>query len=412
MKNRSAQETWRVPVTAACFAVGACLLIGAYCSSRFVAKDWMFVLQSPWMDPWAQTWIRRGDKARFEDMDTVGAVEAYWQGVGRNPLLLGGWFALARLQRQLDEGSQVGSLHDFLLAHVPPSTSWRWHQLMLAADKKDEAAFAEAFNYVLERLPGHRPEAVMVALDFWGGWLEILSRTVPKNKWFVFQECMARKLVDTCMELYALLKTDQTDLLNTEKQSRFIEFLLKNKRWTEAADLWRRSDMFKGDLVSNGQFEAPFADGPFGWRRRSVEGLNVTIEPHQEKGEERALRFHFLGTTNPHYDHFWQYVPLRPGTDYELHFSWKAAQLSTDQGVYLELRGMDCAGFRVQSPAIFASRDWTDEVLAFRAPQDCRMARIGVRRNESLKFDNKIAGDVWLDAVALVEGHSQQPDGN
>jgi hypothetical protein len=96
-------------------------------------------------------------------------------------------------------------------------------------------------------------------------------------------------------------------------------------------------------------------------------------------------------------------LPLRSGIDYELRFSWKADQLTTDQGVFVELRGMGCDVFRVQSPAILGSRDWTDEALSFRTPRNCRMARIGLRRNESLKFDNKIAGNVWFDAVTLIE---------
>jgi hypothetical protein len=410
IKGSAAQGVLRILTTSACLAMSCCLLVGAYCSSRFAAKDWEFVLQSPWMDPWARTWIRRGDTARFENMDTDGAVEAYWQGVARNPLLLGAWFALARLLPQLDEEAKVKSLHDVLLAHVPPSTPWRWHQLMLAADKKDEATFTEGFNHVLSRLPRHRQEAVILALDFWGGWNEILSRTMPENRWFVFQECMARKLVDTCMELYAVLEKDQPDLLNTERKSRFIEFLLENRSWAEAADLLRRSDMFQDSLVINGQFQTPLTQEVFGWRRKSVEGVDVSIEPLRGKGGESALRIHFLGTNNPRYDHFWQYVPLRPGIDYELRFSWKADQLTTDQGVFVELRGMDCDRFRVQSPVILGSRDWTDEAFSFRTPQNCRMARIGLRRNESLKFDNKIAGNVWLDAVTLIEKHNRPLD--
>jgi len=410
IKGSVAQGVLRILTTSACLAMSCCLLLGAYCSSRFVAKDWEFVLQSPLMDPWARTWIRRGDTARFENMDADGAVEAYWQGVARNPLLLGAWFALARLLPQLDEGAKVKSLHDVLLAHVPSSTPWRWHQLMLAADKKDETTFAEGFNYVLSRLPRHRQEAVILALDFWGGWNEILSRTLPENRWFVFQECMARKLVDTCMELYAVLEKDQPDLLNTERNSRFIEFLLENRSWPEAADLLRQSDMFQDSLVINGQFQTPLTQEAFGWRRKSVEGVDVSIEPLRGKGGGSALRIHFLGTNNPRYDHFWQYVPLRPGIDYELRFSWKADQLTTDQGVFVEFRGMDCDGLRVQSPAILGSRDWTDEVLSFRTPQGCPMGRIGLRRNESLKFNNKITGNVWLDAVTLIEKPSRPLD--
>jgi hypothetical protein len=97
-------------------------------------------------------------------------VDAYWQAVGRNPLLFGGWFALARLERQQGATDRVESLRGFLLENVPHSTPWRWHQLLLASDSGDDERFGESFNFVLARLPQYRQEAVELALGFWGGW--------------------------------------------------------------------------------------------------------------------------------------------------------------------------------------------------------------------------------------------------
>jgi len=384
-------------------ALGCTLLLGAFCSSRFIARDRDFVLTSPLMDPWAQTWIWRGDSFRFQDMDTVRAVAAYWQAVGRNPLLLGGWFALARLERQLDAGPRADALYNLLLTQVPPATPWRWHQLLLAADRKDEAAFAPAFNFVLSRLPQHRQEALELAFGLWGGWPGILGRTAAENKWIVFEECMARQVVDACIELYPLLEADGAAGLDAARQTAFIEFLLHNKRWAEAVAVWQRSGMVEGARVGNGQFDAPLSGTAFDWRLGRLQGVEVRREPRRGTGAGQAMRFHFLGTTNLHYDHFWQYVPIQAGATYELRFAWKSEHLSTDQGVYLEVRGVECDTLKVQSAAITGDKEWSEEALVFQAPENCRMARVGVRRNESLKFDNKIAGDVWLDAVELVE---------
>jgi hypothetical protein len=407
MTGKRERGAWRFLGSIFSVAVGITLLLSAFCSSRFAARDWDFVLKSPWMAPWAQTWIRRGDSARFQDLDTARAVEAYWQGVGRNPLLLGGWFALARLERQLEAGIRADALHDFLINRVPPSTPWRWHQLLLAADRKDDAAFAEAFNFVLNRLPEHRQEALQLALGFWSGWPEILGRTASENKWTVLEECMARQAVDACTELYSHLETDESVALDAVRQTGFIEFLLANTRWAEAAQFWRRSDLFQGTLVSNGQFETPLSGTAFDWRLGRLQGVEVRREPRRGAGEGQAMRFHFLGTTNLRYDHCWQYVPIQPGTHYELRFVWKSERLSTDQGVYMDVRGAGCDALSVQSPAITGNRDWSEETLVFLAPEGCRMARIGMKRDESLKFDNKIAGDVWLDAVEMIEKRVQ-----
>ena len=393
----------RLIMAGACLAAGLLLMYWAYGSSRFSADDRAFILESPWMDPWAQTWIIRADTARFRDMDTARATDAYWQAVGRNPLLFGGWFALARLERQAGASQRVDALREFLQKNVPPSTPWRWHQLLLASDSGDDARFAEAFNFVLGRLPQYRQEAVELALGFWGGWSAVLGRTDSANRWAVLQECMARRAVDAALELYPQLEADPAVRPGAEGQARFIEFLLQNKRWAEAVEAWRRSDMFDGALVTNGGFESPVEGLAFGWRQGKVQGVEIRRENRRGQDRGHVVRFHMLGTANVRFDHFWQYVPVEAGKFYELRFAWKAERLSTDRGMYLEVRGVDCPGLRVQTAEVTGSRDWGEESLAFQAPDGCRIARVGVRRNESLKFDNKIAGDLWIDAVELVE---------
>lgn len=395
----------RAAGAAACFAAGLLLLYWSFGSSRFAAGDRKFVLESAWMDPWAQTWIVRGDAARFRDMDPARAADAYWQAVGRNPLLFGGWFALARLERQLGATERVEALRGFLLDNVPHSTPWRWHQLLLASDSGDDGRFGESFNFVLERLPQHRQEAVELALAFWGGWTQMFARTNPGNKWTVLLECMARKDVDASLELYPLVEADPAARPDAQGQARYIEFLLQNKRWAEAVEAWRRSDMFDGALVSNGGFESAVSGEAFGWRQGKVQGVEIRRESRRGQEAGHVMRFHLLGTANLRFDHFWQYVPVQGGATYELRFAWKAERLSTDRGMFMEVRGVDCSGLRVQTPEVTGSRDWTQESLAFEAPDGCRMARVGVRRNESLKFDNKIAGDLWIDAVEIVETH-------
>lgn len=389
--------------------LGGMLLVSAYCSSRFAARDLEFVLSSPLMDPWAQTWLWRGDKARFQELDTARAVEAYWRGVGRNPLLLDGWFALARLERQR-EAPSADALRDFLIAHVPVSTTWRWQQLLLAAESRDEARFAQAFNYVLHRLAEYRQEAVEVALGFWGEWAAIFTHTDCNNRWTLFKECMARRAVDACIGLYPLLEEGCGASPDRERQAEFIEFLFRNKRWAEAALVGRRGGLFREGPVTNGRFDSPLSGTAFDWRLTGIQGVEARREVGGVADETtgHVMRFHFPGTANLRYEHFRQYVPLRPGTSCELRFAWKAQRLTTDQGLYVEVRGEGCEGLSVRCPAITGSRDWGEERLVFDVPDGCLMARIVLRRDQSLRFDGKIAGDVWLDDVELVERQDLQ----
>lgn len=387
--------------------VGCILVFTAYLSSRLVVDDRTFVLESPFMDPWAQTWLIRGDEARFRDMDTKRAVSAYWQAVGRNPLLFGGWFALARLERQSGEVTRAEKLHDFLLTNVPSSTAWSWPQLLLAADRGDEARFRETYNFVLANLPRHRQEAVEVALGFWSGWQGLFAGTDSDNKWAVLEECMARKDADAGLELYELLEEDSAVMLDTVRQARFMDFLLAQKRWSDAVDVWKRSGLYHGEVLVNGGFEEPPSGKAFDWRQGRVQGVEARHVASGGGEGMHAMRFHFLGTANLRYDHFWQYVPLEPGRDYELRFLVKSQRITTDRGPYMELRGVDCPGLRIKGPEFIGSQGWAQVVLPFQAPDECHMARLGLRRDESLKFDSKIAGELWLDAFEMVQKRAE-----
>jgi len=397
----------RLGMAGASLVLGLLLLYWAFGSSRFAAGDREFVLESSWMTPWAQTWIVRGDTARFRDMDSARAIDCYWQAVGRNPLLFGGWFALARLEMRQGEAPRADALREFLLENVPPSTAWRWHQLLLASDSGDDVRFGETFNFVLERLPRYRQEAVELALNFWGDWPAILARTTSANKWTVFLECMSRRAVDASLELYPLLEADPAAVPDTEGKTRFIEFLLRNKRWADAVAVWNRSGLPDGTRVVNGSFEEPLMGQAFGWRQGRPQGIEIRRDKRRYKERGHVMRFHLLGTANLRFDHFWQYVPVEPGRSYELRFAWKGERLSTDRGLFMEVRGVDCPGLRAQIPDRTGSWDWRTETLAFETPDECQMARVGLRRNESLKFDNKIAGDLWIDAVEMVETSPQ-----
>lgn len=393
---------WRISGALVYLLLGGVLLYWSFCSLPVVQRDEHFVLHGTLLEPWPQTWIRRGDVRRFTDMNIAGAAEAYWQAVGRNPLLFGGWFALARLERQLGDSARSDTLHDVLLARIPASTSWGWHHMLLAAERGDQERLTQSFNFVLEHLPGHRQEAVEVALAFWGGWGAVFERTEGRNRWAVLEECMARKVVDQALNLYAILKQDSLARPEPFQQMRFVDFLLTNGRWDEAAGAWLRSDLYRGASVDDGGFEASVPNTAFGWRQSLVQGAEIRRESRRDGIGGHAMRISFLGTTNLRFDHFWQYVVLEPGQIHELRFAWKAERLSTDRGPYLEIRGMGCPGLRVASNELTGSRDWETGRVIFDVPDTCRVARIGVRRDESLKFDNKIAGGFWIDDVELV----------
>jgi hypothetical protein len=155
--------------------------------------------------------------------------------------------------------------------------------------------------------------------------------------------------------------------------------------------------------LTNGSFEKPLLGRAFGWRLQRHRNVEAGRTGSEAREGGHSVHLHFLGTENLGYRHLWQLVPVKPGRSYELRFSRKARRLTTDRGVYVEVAGFRCPGLRVTSEEVTGSTDWREEALPFGVPEACTVVRLGVRRDESLKFDNKIAGDYWIDAVRLVE---------
>ena len=96
-------------------------------------------------------------------------------------------------------------------------------------------------------------------------------------------------------------------------------------------------------------------------------------------------------------------IPVRPDTGYWLRFALKSRDLTTDQGIFVEIGGYGCEEFTVSSRPVLGTSPWTEEELEFVTPAGCEAVLLRVCRRESLKFDNRISGDYWLDAVELIE---------
>jgi hypothetical protein len=84
-----------------------------------------------------------------------------------------------------------------------------------------------------------------------------------------------------------------------------------------------------------------------------------------------------------------------------LRFARKSRGLTTDQGVSVEVFGYACKGLYRSSDPVLGTQPWAVETIEFQVPEGCEAVAVRLRRRESLKFDNKILGDYWLDSVSL-----------
>jgi hypothetical protein len=154
-------------------------------------------------------------------------------------------------------------------------------------------------------------------------------------------------------------------------------------------------------LIDDGSFEKAPLNTAFGWRFRDNPDVLLERETGSSCSGSSCLHVHFKGATNVGCDLVHQVVPVKPDTSYCLSFLRRSSNLTTDSGVFLAVKGFNRDKPSVASEPVLGNSPWKEEKIEFTAPAGCEAVVLYVRRNESLKMDNKISGDYWLCSLQL-----------
>ena len=341
--------------------------------------------------------------SRSQALDSTGAAECYKRAIFEEPSLLDAWMGL--IQVRIEEGRQEEASR--LLAVIAPAlasvSTWKWRELLFAYDLRDERNFEQCFNYILSWLPHRLTDAGWIGARFWGGWQEVLPHVYPSNRPVFLHVLMDMQQVDASVALSKVMEKegaawDEQDAL------RLCDFLISNDRVKEAKAIWRRWIKNGSSPVQDGRFENQPLNRAFGWRFNNTDP-HATVERLSGPAcsESSCLHIHFKGTGNPGCDLVSQLVPVEPATSYCLRFIEKSRNLTTDRGVFVVISAYRHGVLNVSSEPALGDSPWKDEKICFEVPVGCEAILLQVRRDESLKFDNRISGDYWLGSVELTK---------
>jgi hypothetical protein len=181
--------------------------------------------------------------------------------------------------------------------------------------------------------------------------------------------------------------------------SEYVNFLLGHHSFDAAARAWGAhlrggGDYPKPNAIFNGGFEIPPTGGRLDWTVTPVKGAQAVLDAPEAFSGQRCLRIVFSGKDNVDFSHVSQTAVLAPGR-YRLQAWVRTAGITTDQGV----------GLRVGDAAtemLTGTNDWRRVEKTFSVSGETRLVQVEVVRRPSWKFDNQIAGTVWIDAVSLT----------
>jgi hypothetical protein len=192
----------------------------------------------------------------------------------------------------------------------------------------------------------------------------------------------------------------------------YLDGLIRHKEIGQLAEAWSavavrfpgqiRSPVPGSNLVTNGSFEFDILNGGFDWRIIPLEGAVVSLDSADAFEGARVLQIKFDGAHNLDYGHVFQYVPVRPNTRYRFSGTIRVQGITTDSGPRFQVfDAYNLGDLLVSTENIVGTSGWSKQSAQFTTKPDTHLLIIRVARPLSSKFDNQIAGIVWVTGVSL-----------
>jgi hypothetical protein len=343
--------------------------------------------------PYSKAMLAYGDQA-WRNLAPNQAAGFYRQAVRRDVLNMDGWLKLAQAEAARGREEQSRAILSFVAATAGHISRWQSSIALLAHELGMENVFRQSINFLLIRKLNI--DTALTLLDVHYGNAEQSLAVLETSNYPLYLDGLIRRgrLADARLA-WNQLSEHQTP--NESMLLKYIDFLILNKIIDEAQAIWHE---YTGTIgVTNGGFEQQPSGKGFDWRAYPSPDNYWKIRRTMAEGHGHTagLEIAFFGQANVDFHHLYQIVPLMPGRKHRLTFKWRGARLTTDQGPFIELAGYDCDELYLRSPMLLGSSDWRKMQIDFIAPPDCGAVRLRLRRKISSRFDNRIAGTLWLD---------------
>lgn len=326
------------------------------------------------------------------------------------------WLELARayeLEGQKEEAEACLRQADRLTPNIP-SIQWVIGNYYLLHGSVNDAL--RHFRAVLAGTRAYDQVLFRTAWKATDDPKRILEELIPNDLETEFSYLtflLANENIDEARPVWEQMLAAQEGL-TVQHAAGYIGALINGRRPDEAYAVWQDlakkglirggSDVGSGNLIFNGDFEDAALAMGFDWRIVAVDGATVGIDEMTYRSPRRAAVVHFSGTHNVNFRHLLQFVKVYPRTLYRLQAFMRAENITTDSGPRLEVYDFyEPTSLLKQTESLQGTTNgWEPRVMDFMTGPHTELIVVALRRLRSQKFDNQIAGKVWLDDVRLT----------
>ncbi len=347
----------------------------------------------------------------IRNIDLNESLKYLKKAIERNPLEPQYYLNLAKILYRMGEKNASEQALEKALLVFPTSYQGRWvsGNLLLQQGVLEKAI--PHFTYILSHYPNQGHMVYDVLFRAIGDSNFILEKAVPKDPSSFRQylsylyELGEKESVKNAWKRrrdYGF-EADCSDTL------RHIEFFISKRELNEAFRIWetrlKEEGLYSsdGNLITNGRFEKrEILGGGFDWRMGKVSGADISFDTITAFEGKQSLKIVFNGKENVDFHHVYQYVSLKPNSEYVLKAHMKTKGITTKSGIRIEVLGVG-PSFHGTSESLIGDNEWKELVIPFRPPVQSQGGVVRVRRERTDKFDRFISGTVWIDNVSLKE---------
>jgi len=293
-----------------------------------------------------------------------------------------------------------------------PDINWQRGNFYLRTGQTREAL--RAFQKVLLGAPELRRQTFDLAWRATGDADLILAEMIPPNADIFFQYLyylVEKQHIEQAVAAWTQLLSLRL-AFDSKAAFPYLDALIQHQRVVELTQAWAalgernpvqfRQRRFTSDLITNGDFESEILNGGLDWRVTPIEGTVGSVDSLTFFDGTHALKIGFDGKHNLDYGHVLQYVPVKPHTFYRFMGYMRVQGITTDSGPRFQIYDpYDASKLFLSTENLVGSASWSPQQLEFRTGPATRLLLIRVARPPSRKFDNQIAGTVWIDRLSL-----------
>ena len=363
------------------------------------------------LEPWnAEPHWELGRYSLFVAQDPTAAVSDLEVAVTLNPHVAQYWLDLAAAYQVSGDVPRQRFALDQGLQAEPTAPDVAWEAANFYLVQYDLARALSLFRLVMANDPEQLNAALSLCWRATGDVNRMLADAVPAKPAPYF--ALLNLLISQGQTKPAEVVWNRLAKLGQQFPASntfpFMDYLIEKHEAAAAVQAWqllvaRNRDLQAyvqpGNLIVDGSLEKEFLNGGFDWRYSDNGAVQFSIDNSEFHGGNQSLRMAFSGpgVSDPG---IFQYVPVRPDTNYHFTAYTKAEDIESASGPRLAILDAYSGKEYVLTDDSLGTTGWREHSADFQTGPESSLVIVKVTR---VPGDPLIKGRFWMDDVSLAQ---------